>query len=130
MKKEEKKDKKSNAKDKDVKVKNKNVDKNKEKNNKKKKKEEKYKMVDSDKLRKVELVITTIVGIVFLILLFFAVTNDLFMPAALISFALFLFCICYYYIEDESKKTMVYVLFSLGVLLIVIEVIYTLVKVY
>ncbi len=130
MKKEEKKDKKSNAKDKDVKVKNKNVDKNKEKNNKKKKKEEKYKMVDSDKLRKVELVITTIVGIVFLILLFFAVTNDLFMPAALISFALFLFCICYYYIEDENKKTMVYVLFSLGVLLIVIEVIYTLVKVY
>ena len=44
-------------------------------------------------------------------------------------FALFLFCICYYYIEDESKKKMVYILFGLGVLLIVIEVIYTLVKI-
>lgn len=96
----------------------------------KKKKNEKYKLVDSEKLRKIELIISLIVGIIFLVLLFFAVTNEVFIPAALISFALFLFCICYYYIEDESKKVMVYVLFSLGVLLIVIEVIYTLVKIY
>ena len=32
-------------------------------------------------------------------------------------------------VEDESKKKMVYILFGLGVLLIVIEVIYTLVKI-
>ena len=51
------------------------------------------------------------------------------MPAALISFALFLFCICYYYIDDEKKKKLVYTLFGLGVLLIIIEVIYTMVKI-
>jgi len=96
----------------------------------KKKKKEKYKLVDSDKLKKIELVISLVVGIVFLVLLFLAITNEVFIPAALISFALFLFCICYYYIDDESKKKLVYVLFSLGVILIIIEVIYTIMKVY
>ena len=47
----------------------------------------------------------------------------------IISFALFLFCICYYYIDDEKKKKLVYTLFGLGVLLIIIEVIYTMVKI-
>ena len=92
-------------------------------------KEENYKVFDSVKLKKVELIVSTIVGIIFLILLFFAITNEVFMPAALISFALFLFCICYYYIDDEKKKKFVYVLFSLGVLTIIIEVIYTIVKI-
>lgn len=93
------------------------------------KKKEKYKLIENEKLKKIELVVSLIVGIIFLVLLGFAVVNEVFIPAALISFALFLFCICYYYLEDESKKKMVYVLFGLGVLLIVIEVIYTLVKV-
>ena len=35
----------------------------------------------------------------------------------------------YKVVEDESKKKMVYILFGLGVLLIVVEVIYTLVKI-
>ena len=94
------------------------------------KKESKYKEFDLNILRKVELIIAVCIGIIFLVLLGFATTNIVFIPAAMISFALFLFCICYYYLEDESKKTMVYVLFGLGVLLIVIEVIYTLVKIY
>ena len=94
-----------------------------------KKKEEKYKLVNLDKLKKIELIITACIGIVFLILLVCAMVNKVFIPASLISFALFLFCICYYYIEDESKKRMVYVFFGLGVLLIVIEVIYTLVNI-
>lgn len=97
--------------------------------NTKKKKEEKFKVVDSEKFRKAELIISLVVGVIFLVLLFFAITNEVFIPAALISFALFLFCICYYYLEDESKKRMVYVLFGLGVLLIIIEVVFTLVKI-
>lgn len=96
---------------------------------KKVKKEEKYKVVNEDKLKKIELYVSLFVGIVFLIVLFLSLTNKVFLPAALISFALFLFCICYYYIEDENKKKMVYVLFGLGILLIVIEVIYTLVNI-
>ena len=107
--------------------------KSKEKNNnnlkKKKVKVEYYKIVDEQKLKNIELIISVFIGIIFLVLLFFTITNVIFLPATLISFALFLFCICYYYIEDESKKKMVYVLFSLGVLLIIIEVIYTMVKI-
>jgi len=101
-----------------------------DKNGKKKKiKIENYKVIKEDKLKKIELIVSLFVGIVFLILLFLTLINEVFLPATLIAFALFLFCICYYYIDDESKKKMVYVLFSLGVLLIVIEVIYTMVKI-
>lgn len=95
----------------------------------KNKKEEKYKIFDLEKLKKTELIVSTFVGIAFLILLILAITNEIFIPAVLISFALFLFCICYYYMDDVKKKKLVYVLFSLGVLLIIIEVIYTMVKV-
>lgn len=94
-----------------------------------KKKREAYKFIDGNKLRRIELIISIFVGIIFLVLLVCAIVNRIFIPAALISFALFLFCICYYYIEDESKKKLVYILFGVGVLLIVIEVIYTLVNV-
>ena len=96
---------------------------------KKKNKEEKYKVVSLEKFQKVETIIAICVGIAFLVLLFLSMSNEIYLPAALIAFSLFLFCICYYYIEDESKKKMVYVLFGLGVLLIIIEVIYTLIKV-
>ena len=91
--------------------------------------EEKYKFIDTNKLRKMELIISIFVGIIFLALLVCAIINKVFIPAALISFALLLFCICYYYIEDESKKKLVYILFGVGVLLIIIEVIYTLVNI-
>lgn len=96
---------------------------------KKTKKEEKYKVISIEKFQKIEMLIAVGVGIIFLVLLALSMTNTIYIPAALIAFALFLFCICYYYIEDESKKKLVYTLFALGVLLIVIEVIYTLVKV-
>lgn len=96
---------------------------------KKIKKEEKYKVISLEKFKRIETIISLCVGIAFLILLFLSITNEVFIPATLISFALFLFCICYYYIEDESKKKLVYILFFLGVLLIIIEVVYTLVKI-
>ncbi len=87
----------------------------------KKKKEEKYKLVDAERLKKVELIISLIVGVIFLVLLVLSIINVVFLPATLILFALFLFCICYYYIEDESKKKMVYILFGLGVLTTISE---------
>ena len=96
---------------------------------KKVKKEEKYKVISLEKFQKIESIISIAVGIAFLVLLFLSLTNTVFIPAALIAFALFLFCICYYYIEDQSKKKLVYILFSLGVITIIIEVIYTLIKV-
>jgi membrane-bound ClpP family serine protease len=96
---------------------------------KKIKKEEKYKIISLEKFQKIEMLITLFIGVVFLIFLFLSMSNEIYLAATLIAFALFLFCICYYYMEDVSKKKLVYVLFALGVLLIVIEVIYTLVKV-
>lgn len=95
-----------------------------------KKSKERYKEFDLDKLKKVEVIISIVVGIAFLVLLCLAIVNKIFLPAALITFSLFLFCICYYYIDDENKKKLVYALFSLGVILIIIEVIYTLVRIY
>ena len=56
---------------------------------KKNSKEEKFKLVDIDKFNKIELIVSSIVGIIFLVLLFFAITNEVFMPAALISFSTF-----------------------------------------
>ena len=95
----------------------------------KKKKEEKYKVISLEKFQKIEMIISLCVGVAFLVLLFLSLSNEVYLPAALIAFSLFLFCICYYYIEDQSKKKLVYVLFALGVITIIIEVIYTLIKV-
>lgn len=98
------------------------------KNSARKEKKVKYKEIDIKKYEKVSMSIGIIVGVLFLVLLFMALKNEIFIPADLIAFALELFCICYYYLEDEKKKPLVYTLFSLGVLLIVIEVVFTLVK--
>lgn len=96
---------------------------------KKKQKIEKYKVFNVEKLNKFKIIVSVVSGIVFLTLLVFAIINKVFIPATLISFSLFLFCVSYYYIEDKSKKKLVYVLFTIGVLLIVAEVIYTLLEI-
>ena len=54
----------------------------------KKKKEEKYKLVDAERLKKVELIISLIVGVIFLVLLVLSIINVVFLPATLILFAL------------------------------------------
>jgi len=92
----------------------------------KKKKEVKYKVFDTKKFRRVEFIIALLIGIIFLVMLGFAVSNKVFIPVTLVTFSMFLFSICYYYIDDKSKKKIVYILFSIGVLLILVEVIYTL----
>ena len=94
-----------------------------------KKKSERYKVFDTKKIKKAEFLIALLVGIIFLVMLGFAVCNRVFIPVTLVTFSMFLFSICYYYIEDKSKKKIVYILFSIGVLLIIAEVIYTLVNI-
>lgn len=100
-----------------------------EKKEKTNKRVPKYKEIDTVKFKDIQMAIAVIMGIVFLILLVCAITNEVFVPAVLISFALFLFCICYYYLEDKSKKKLVYTLFILGVILIITEVVFTVVKI-
>lgn len=96
---------------------------------KKEEKLEKYKVFNANKLEKIKIVVAIVAGIFFLTLLVFAILNKVFIPATLISFALFLFCVSYYYLEDKSKKKLVYVLFAIGVLSIIVEVIYTILEV-
>ncbi len=95
----------------------------------KKKKEVKYKEFDTKKFKKGEFITSLIIGIIFLILIGFSVTDRVFVPVTLVTLALLLFSICYYYIDDENNKILVYILFSMGVLIIVAEVVYTLVNI-
>lgn len=93
------------------------------------KKEVKCKIISEEKFKKIEYGISVFTGITFLVVLFLCFTNSLFIPITLISFALFMFCICYYYLDDKDKKKLVYTLFSLGVIAIIVEVVYTLVMI-
>ena len=94
-----------------------------------KEKEVKYKTFDTNKLKKAELVITIVFGVLLLVMLVLAIINRVFVPLTLVSLAMLLFSICYYYIDDKNKKKLVYILFTIGVLVIVAEVIFTLVNV-
>ena len=91
----------------------------------KKKKEEKYKVIEEKKFQKIMMYISLTVGLIFLVLLTLSLVNHLFVPSAIICFALFLFSICFCYYEDKEKKNLVVGLFSIGVLLVLIEVFYT-----
>ena len=95
----------------------------------KKMKQVKYKLFDTKKFRKTEFIIALVIGIIFLVMLGFAVCNKVFIPVTLVTFSMLLFSICYYYIEDKNKNILVYFLFGVGVIIIVIEVIYTLVNI-
>ena len=54
--------------------------------------------------------------------------NSAFIPACLLWLSLFFFDICYY-IKDDKKKKQEYIFFSLGVILIVLALIYTITRV-
>ena len=96
---------------------------------KKNKKEEKFKIFNTKKFKKTEFIVTAIMGFIFLVMLIFAICNRVFIPITLVTFAMFLFSICYYYIDDKSKRKLVYILFGIGVLVVVAEVIFTLVNI-
>ena len=75
-----------------------------------------------------EIIVCIVVGIVFLALLFGAINSYIFIPAAMICFALELFCICYHLVDRPNRKTEVYTLFVVGVIFVVFAIIYTIVK--
>lgn len=68
-----------------------------------------------------------IVGVIILFLIYAVIKNSIFIPALLITIGLLLFCIAYYYINDNSKKSLVYGLFEFGVFLVIAAIIYTIV---
>jgi len=70
-----------------------------------------------------------VVGFI-IVLLGLAVTkNIVFIPALLITIGLELFCIAYYHMDDNSKKSLVYAFFQFGVAFVVAAIIYTLFKI-
>lgn len=66
-----------------------------------------------------------VVGIIAILLFVSVLKNPIFIPALLITIALELFCIAYYYLEDKDKKKLVYGLFIVGVILVFVAIIYT-----
>ncbi len=84
--------------------------------------------IHANKLHKFEKMLCIIVAIIFVVLIFMSIKNANFIPATIIALALELFCICYYYIEDVNKKALVYSFFGIGVVLVIFEVIYLIIK--
>ena len=70
-----------------------------------------------------------IVGLMIILLIILVIKSIIFLPALLIFIGLELFSIAYYYIDNKSKKSLVYGLFEIGVFLVIIAIIYTIVKV-
>lgn len=70
-----------------------------------------------------------VVGLLILLLIISFIKNPIFLPALLITIALELFCIAYYFIDNKNKKKLVYELFIFGVALVLFAVIYTIIKI-
>ncbi len=83
---------------------------------------------DKNFTNKLDFAICAIVGIVFVPIFIGALMSIVFIPAALIMLALELFCICYHYVDNPKKKTLVYMLFTIGVILVIGAIVYTVIK--
>ena len=60
----------------------------------------------------------------FLVTLVLSIMNNKFIPSCMLMLALLVFSICYT-IKDNSKKVLLYILYIVGVLLIIGSLIYT-----
>ena len=54
--------------------------------------------------------------------------NTAFVPSCMLMLSLMLFCICY--MIKDNKKTIMYILFVVGVLLIIGSLVYTFMRIY
>lgn len=74
---------------------------------------------------KYEKIFCIVIGIIVLLLFVLSFNDYIFIPACLFMGCLELFAIGYLFRNDLEKKKLVYLLFILGVLLLIIAVIYT-----
>ncbi len=84
--------------------------------------------VDSCVTNRLDIIVCVIVGVIFVPIFVGAIFSVVFVPAALIMFALELFCICYHYVDNPKKKGLVYVLFTIGVILVIGAILFTVIK--
>jgi len=109
-------------------VKSSNIKKNNLKKEIKVSKKENKQKLSIKRIKQMQKVMCLLVAIIFVVLLIIAIKNYIFIPGTMIALALELFCICYYYIDNEDKKPLVYTFFGVGVALIIFEVIYIIIK--
>jgi hypothetical protein len=76
-----------------------------------------------------EIIFCGVVALIFVILFVLSIGNNAYVPACSISMALELFCVCYYYVDDENKKPFVFSLFGIGLAFVLFAVIYTLINI-
>ena len=65
----------------------------------------------------------------FIVTLILSIMNSKFIPSCMLMLSLLLFSICYM-IKDNDKKIYLYILYVVGVLLIIGSLIYTYVRIY
>ncbi len=65
----------------------------------------------------------------FIVTFILSIMNTAFIPSCMLMLSLLLFSICYI-IKDNSKKIVMYILYIVGVLLIIGSLIYTFVRIY
>ena len=65
----------------------------------------------------------------FVVTLILSIMNNKFIPSCMLMLSLLLFSICYL-IKDNNKKIYLYILYGVGVLLIIGSLIYTFVRIY
>ena len=66
--------------------------------------------------------------IAFVVTLILSFMNSAFIPSCMLMLSLMLFCICY--MIKDNKKTIMYILFVVGVLLIIGSLVYTFMRIY
>lgn len=82
----------------------------------------------TDFLKKFEKNICIIVFIILLIMISLCFVRIEFLPATLIIFSLQLFCLCYYYRDNDEQKLLIYTMFGLGIGTLIFAVFYTLME--
>ena len=64
----------------------------------------------------------------FIVTFVLSLMNTAFIPSCMLMLSLTLFCICY--MIKDNKKTIMYILFVVGVLLIIGSLVYTFMRIY
>ena len=64
----------------------------------------------------------------FIVTLILSFMNTAFIPSCMLMLSLTLFCVCY--MIKDNKKTIMYILFVVGVLLIIGSLVYTFMRIY
>lgn len=76
-----------------------------------------------------ERVFTIVSLFAFIVTFILSLMNTAFIPSCMLMLSLLLFSICYM-IKDNSKKIVMYILYIVGVLLIIGSLIYTFMRIY